>query len=111
MPFQPIIALQELETGQMRGMELSGTRVLLLRLKAGVFAYEDRCPHRGIPLSEGTFQRGVVTCRAHRYEFDAATGEGIEPPCVRMTPIPSQLNEGMVWVDVPATSSGVTPSG
>jgi len=41
----------ELWIGELRQVRLQGGRVLLLRTDAGIFAYEDRCPHLGFPLS------------------------------------------------------------
>jgi hypothetical protein len=35
---------------------------------------EDRCPHEGYPLSEGTVKDGVLTCKWHNWKFELATG-------------------------------------
>ena len=39
-----------------------------------VFALEDRCPHKGGPLSEGIVHGASVTCPLHGWVFDMATG-------------------------------------
>jgi nitrite reductase (NADH) small subunit len=39
-----------------------------------VFALDDRCPHRGGPLSEGIVHGALVTCPLHGMVFDLATG-------------------------------------
>src|SRR4029453_13169530 len=38
------------------------------------WAIEDRCPHMGFPLHEGTVEAGLVTCHWHHARFDLATG-------------------------------------
>src|ERR1700751_615602 len=38
------------------------------------FAIEDRCPHLGFPLHQGTVEAGLVTCHWHHARFDLATG-------------------------------------
>ena len=39
-----------------------------------VFALEDRCPHKGGPLSEGIVHGTSVTCPLHAWVFDLNTG-------------------------------------
>jgi len=40
-----------------------------------VYAIENRCPHKGGPLSDGIVHGGSVTCPLHNWVFDLATGE------------------------------------
>ena len=39
-----------------------------------VFALEDRCPHKGGPLSQGIVHDGCVTCPLHNWVISLATG-------------------------------------
>ena len=39
-----------------------------------VFALDDRCPHKGGPLSEGIVHGHQVTCPLHDWVFDLTTG-------------------------------------
>lgn len=39
-----------------------------------VFALDDRCPHRGGPLSEGIVHGHSVTCPLHNWVFSLETG-------------------------------------
>ena len=39
-----------------------------------VFALDDRCPHKGGPLSEGIVHGTAVTCPLHNWVIDLATG-------------------------------------
>ena len=50
-----------------------------------VFALEDRCPHKGGPLSEGIVHGNQVTCPLHGWVFDMATGlaQGADEGAVR----------------------------
>jgi len=93
------LPLDELWIGEMRGCVLSGRRVLLLRVESGVFAYEDRCAHLGIPLSDGALHDGVLTCAAHGFQYDALTGIGINPRSVRILPLPLRVEAGEIWVN------------
>ena len=40
-----------------------------------VFAIENRCPHKGGPLSEGIVHGASVTCPLHNWVFDLDTGK------------------------------------
>lgn len=44
-----------------------------------VFALEDRCPHRGGPLSDGIVHGHRVTCPLHNWVIDLATGGATGP--------------------------------
>jgi len=43
------------------------------------WAIEDRCPHMGFPLHEGTVEAGLVTCHWHHARFDLASGCTLDP--------------------------------
>jgi len=100
MRFQEVSSEAELWVGELRQVRIERTRVLLLRTDAGVFAYADRCPHLGVVLSTGTLERNILTCAAHQFQFDAATGEGINPRCLRLHPFPVSCKDGGIWVDI-----------
>jgi len=48
------------------------------------YALDERCAHRGGPLSEGVFDGGVITCLWHLGQFDLESGEvRCSPPSER----------------------------
>jgi toluene monooxygenase system ferredoxin subunit len=99
MAFEKTFPQEELWMGEMRSCDVAGRRVLVLRLQSGVYAYEDRCAHLRVPLSEGTLRDGVLTCSAHAFEYDAATGCGINPKHTRLVSLPVRIEAGHIWVD------------
>ena len=55
---------------------VAGTRgVCLTRVERGLGALDNRCPHQGGPLGEGTIENGWLICPWHGYEYDPLTGE------------------------------------
>lgn len=50
-----------------------------------VFAVQDKCPHKGGPLSQGIVHGRSVTCPLHNWKIDLASGSAIAPDagCVR----------------------------
>jgi nitrite reductase/ring-hydroxylating ferredoxin subunit len=95
-----VAALSKLWKGDMSGCVIGRTKVLLVRLDDGVFAYEDKCAHLGMPLSEGSLTGCVLTCRAHRWEYDARTGLGLNPKGARLRALPVRIEGDDVLVDV-----------
>jgi phenylpropionate dioxygenase-like ring-hydroxylating dioxygenase large terminal subunit len=43
--------------------------------QGGVFALQDACPHRGMPLSCGWFDGRRIECSYHGWKFDAHSGQ------------------------------------
>jgi len=65
----------QLEIDQMKLVRLGTRRLALARTADGYVAFDDRCTHRGGPLSDGTLACGTVQCPWHGSQFDVRTGE------------------------------------
>src|SRR5688572_26767313 len=53
--------------------------VLVVWNDGRAFAIEDRCPHLGFPLHQGTVEAGLVTCHWHHARFDLVSGCTLDP--------------------------------
>jgi nitrite reductase (NADH) small subunit len=64
-----------------------------------VFALEDRCPHKGGPLSQGIVHGRRVTCPMHSWNIELDSGCAVAPDrgCAREFPV--RVEDGRVWVD------------
>jgi toluene monooxygenase system ferredoxin subunit len=100
MSFREVGKESELWVGELRQVRVDERSVLLLRTDAGVFAYEDRCPHLGVPLSQGALEGCKLTCAAHHYQYDACTGRGINPRNVSLRAYPVRCQAGAIFVEV-----------
>ena len=60
-----------------------------------VFAIEDRCPHRGGPLSQGIVHGAAVTCPLHNWVISLETGRalGADEGAVRTIPVRREGND------------------
>lgn len=69
-----------------------------------VYAIDNRCPHKGGPLSEGIVHDTAVTCPLHSWVFDLETGRarGADEGCVRTFPVEVRDN-GRVWICLPSS--------
>jgi toluene monooxygenase system ferredoxin subunit len=106
--FQRVTTLSQLWVGQLVGVVVGGTKVLLVRLDEGVRAFEDRCAHKGLPLSQGRLSGTTLTCAAHEWRYDAASGRGLEPVSACLRAFAVRLDGDDVLVDVEA-QPGATP--
>jgi toluene monooxygenase system ferredoxin subunit len=74
------IPADDLWEGALADVEVSGRRVMLVRLPGGdLRAYQGHCPHQGVALSAGEFDGRFLSCSAHAWRFDLATGCGVNP--------------------------------
>ncbi len=67
----------------------------------GVYALEDRCPHRGGPLSEGIVWGDCVTCPLHGLVIDLADGKAQVPDDGNVPTYPVRIEEDIVFVRFP----------
>jgi len=103
MAFCRVMALAELWSGEMVATVVDGKKLVVLRVDDQVFAYEDRCAHQGVALSEGRLTGTTLTCSAHQYEYDVCTGRGINPKNLCLRGYAVRLENGDVLVDVTAS--------
>src|SRR5262245_13829224 len=100
MAYRLAARLDNLWSGEMLGVCLGGRRVLLVRIDGEVHAYEDRCAHLGVALSEGRLAGGVLTCRAHEWQYDVRTGRSINPKSAMLRRFPVRIEGGAILVAV-----------
>lgn len=64
-----------------------------------VFALDDRCPHKGGPLSEGIVHGNAVTCPLHAWVFSLETGaaQGADEGAVNS--YPARIEAGRILLD------------
>jgi toluene monooxygenase system ferredoxin subunit len=103
MTFERVASLSDFWIGEMMGITVAGRRVLLVNIDGTIRAYEDRCPHLGLPLSDGQLDGARLTCLGHQWEYDVCTGRGINPATVALTELPVIVDEDAVLVDTTAS--------
>jgi phenylpropionate dioxygenase-like ring-hydroxylating dioxygenase large terminal subunit len=67
----PLALAKEVKRGSMRAVSFAGEPILLVRSRSGaLFALEDRCAHRQVPLHLGVLSGEAVKCGYHGWCFD-----------------------------------------
>ena len=65
-----------------------------------VFALDDRCPHKGGPLSQGIVHNKRVTCPLHNFVIELASGQAValDEGCTRSHG--AKVESGIVWLSI-----------
>ncbi len=64
------------------------------------FALEDRCPHKGGPLSQGIVHGTSVTCPLHTWVLSLETGEAQGADIGRALAFPLRVEAGRLLIDL-----------
>lgn len=97
-----------IDIGSLADIPVQGARVVKTRFGCvaifrtaddQVFALDDRCPHKGGPLSEGIVHGTSVTCPLHNWVFDMATGEAQGADNGRINTYPVRVESGRIVLD------------
>ena len=87
-----------------RVVRRSGQDVAIFRTATDqVFALEDRCPHKGGPLSQGIVHGCRVTCPLHNMVIELETGAAVAPDEGVTNKIPAKVENGRVLLLLEST--------
>ncbi|MEU4291639.1 thiamine pyrophosphate-binding protein [Kribbella sp. NPDC026596] len=87
--------------GRVRSVVVDGRSIALARCGARLGALENRCPHQGGPLGEGSIEKGLLRCPWHGYDYDPITGEPPEGFSDSVTSYPVDERQDGIYVQLP----------
>jgi phenylpropionate dioxygenase-like ring-hydroxylating dioxygenase large terminal subunit len=104
---------------QLRAVQVCGEQILVVRGDdGGLHALRDRCPHRGMALTKGTLQDGMITCPFHGWQFTTEGAcaaipalsrvESVDVTKIRIRAFDVVERFGMVWIK-PGDKGGKWP--
>lgn len=95
----------ELPAGHHLTRKFLNESVVLFRTSDGILgALQDRCSHRGMPLSSGQVSGGIIRCAYHGFEFDTrgactkAPGAENVPRRAELRSYPVLERDQVIWV-------------
>ncbi|MFC7135568.1 Rieske 2Fe-2S domain-containing protein [Halobaculum litoreum] len=96
--FHEVVPLDELrETGRTL-TAVDGTPIAVFHHEGEVRAVNNRCPHMGFPLTEGSVEEGVLTCHWHHARFELSCGDTFDPWADDVDTYPVEVRDGVVYV-------------
>ena len=69
--------------GQMRRFDVGGTAISVANVNGHLYAFDDRCPHKGCSLAKGQLNGTTVECPCHGSQFDVVTGSVLRGPALQ----------------------------
>ena len=116
----PMAWSEELKAGKALGRSFAGMPIALYRGKGGnVFALEDRCAHRQVPLHLGVVSGDEIKCHYHGWAYDK-TGKCVDVPYLGKDRLPNGVKsypcreiDGLIFVfpGDPALAEARVPTG
>ncbi len=79
LPF-PVATRAELRREGMLRVEAMGRQLCVVWNDGKPRAYDDQCPHMGLPMTMGSLDEGGIRCAYHGWLFDTDSGEVREQP-------------------------------
>ena len=96
------IAIGSTNDVPMRGARCVATpegRIAIFRtVENRFFAIEDRCPHKGGPLSQGIVHGAAVTCPLHNWVVSLETGKALGADHGSVRTVPLRVEEGQLFI-------------
>jgi 3-phenylpropionate/trans-cinnamate dioxygenase ferredoxin component len=93
--------LAELAPGSARRFDVTGRRIVVVRIDDDVYALGDQCTHANISLAEGevdTDER-TIECWKHGSTFSLETGEALILPATKAEPVYDvRVDDGQIVV-------------
>ena len=105
-----VCRFDELAAAGALAVDIGETRVAVFFHRGAVRALNETCPHRGGPLHLGQVSEGIVRCPWHEWQFDLATGCSPLNPNSRVAAYPARVEDGTVFVALPAPAAAATSS-
>jgi nitrite reductase/ring-hydroxylating ferredoxin subunit len=102
-PDRPLTRLARLSEVQAAGcltVQAEGHTLALWSYGNEVYAVDNRCPHMGFPLSQGSIKDGILICHWHHARFDLASGGTFDQFADDVRAFPVTLRDGEVWADL-----------
>jgi len=71
--------VSELSKFKMKSFRVNNENILLISLDGEFYAFEDKCPHMGYPLSMGSLNGEILKCGFHYAKFNVIDGKPLSP--------------------------------
>jgi len=96
------LELDELPDGRVKSVACGTSTVCMTHHGGRYAALDDRCPHQGGPLGEGSIENGLLRCPWHGWDYDPLTGRSPGGFDDHVPTFAVEVRDDGVWVALPA---------
>jgi nitrite reductase/ring-hydroxylating ferredoxin subunit len=93
-------SLNDLKKTNCLAVQVKDHALVLFHYDDKVYAIDNRCPHMGFPLHQGTVRDGILTCHWHHARFDLASGGTFDQWADDVRAFPAEVRDGEIYVDL-----------
>ncbi len=99
---------EDIPLREARSVKFGDRAIAIFNLGDRFLAVDDRCPHKGGPLSDGIVSGATVACPLHTRKVDLETGRVLNPPdspqCVATFRI--RVEDDVIFLELPVKTVG-----
>ncbi len=94
------LELDELPEGRVKTAVCGLQSVCMTHFRGRYAALENKCPHQGGPLGEGSIENGLLRCPWHGWDFDPHTGASPGGYDDGITQFPVETRDDGIYVEI-----------
>jgi nitrite reductase/ring-hydroxylating ferredoxin subunit len=95
-----VLDLQGLGKNNKTVVRPNGKQISIFKTQNGIHACDNRCPHEGYPLAEGSLgENCILTCNWHNWKFNLETGENLYGGD-KLRTYPVRVIKNEIWLDL-----------
>ncbi len=99
--------LDELPEGRVKPVTCEHRTVCMTRYEGTYAALDNKCPHQGGPLGEGSIENGWLRCPWHGWDYHPTTGESPGGFGERLQTFPIEERDNGIYVGIPVEETHV----
>ena len=76
------------------------TPIAVFNVEGKIFAWDNRCPHRGASLGDGYITATTVQCKFHLWEFDIKKECAVANKTIKLKSFPIAIKGQDIFLDI-----------
>jgi pyruvate oxidase len=102
-----VLNIDELPEGRVKSVSAATKSFAITHFDGKYSALDNRCPHQGGPLGEGTIENGWLRCPWHGYDFHPCTGKPPEGFDDAVATYPCEIKDDGIYIGLEDTEAHV----
>lgn len=97
--FIRVTAVEEARANSPQVVQVDGRSLGLFYHEDRFYATDNRCPHMGFPLTDGSVEEGILTCPWHHARFEISCGDTLDPFADDVQTYPVKVLDGDIYIN------------